>query len=121
MLRELLGGPAGGMVDEVWAWDAVQHGDAAVVNAENLSGICTSSLPSTAVLWGMTSYLVDWLDNARDIANFMVHYLPEDVDATVLPIRLPRLPASVTRVREERGFHTRRLVVVGHSFGGCTS
>ena len=121
MLRELLGGPAGEMVDEVWAWDAVQHGDAAVVNAENLSGICTSSLPSTAAPWGMTIRLVDWLDNARDIANFMVHYLPEDVDATVLPIRLLRLPASVTSVREERGFHTRKLVVVGHSFGGCTS
>ena len=121
MLRELLGGPAGEMVDEVWAWDAVQHGDAAVVNAENLSGICTSSVLSTATPWGMTIRLVDWLDNARDIANFMVHYLPEDVDATVLPIRLLRLPASVTSVREEHGFHTRKLVVVGHSFGGCTS
>jgi len=43
------------------------------------------------------------------------------VDATVLPVRLPHLPASVTRVREEREFHTQRLVVVGHSFGGCTS
>ena len=52
MLRELLDGAAGEMVDEVWAWDAVQHGDAAVVNAENLSGICTSSLSSTAAPWG---------------------------------------------------------------------
>ncbi|KAG6381845.1 alpha/beta-hydrolase [Boletus reticuloceps] len=91
------------MVDEVWAWDAVQHGDAAVVNANNLNGI------------------FDWLDNTRDIANFLLHYLPEHVDATVLPTRLPRLPASVTSVREERGYRTRKLVVVGHSFGGCTS
>lgn len=44
MLRALLDAPAGEMIDEVWAWDAVQHGDAAVVNAENLNGICTSSL-----------------------------------------------------------------------------
>lgn len=41
MIRDLLNAPAGEMVDEVWAWDAIQHGDAAVVNAENLSGICT--------------------------------------------------------------------------------
>ena len=46
----------------------------------------------------MTIRLVDWLDNTRDIANFMVHCLPEDMEETVLP-----------------------LVVVGHSFGGCTS
>ncbi|KAI9454511.1 Alpha/Beta hydrolase protein [Boletus coccyginus] len=103
MLRELLDAPAGEMVDEVWAWDAVQHGDAAVVNAENLGGI------------------FDWLDNTRDIANFLVHYLPEDVKATVLPTRLPRLPTLVTNVREERGYRARKLVVVGHSFGGCTS
>ena len=70
---------------------------------------------------GMTIRLVDWLDNTRDIANFMVHYLPEDVEETVLPVRLPRLPASVTKAREERGYRTRKLVVVGHSFGGCTS
>ncbi|KAG6380138.1 Alpha/Beta hydrolase protein [Boletus reticuloceps] len=103
MLRSLLNAPAGAMVDEVWAWDAVQHGDAAVVNANNLNGI------------------FDWLDNTRDIANFLLHHLPEHVDATVLPTRLPRLPASVTSVREERGYRTRKLVVVGHSFGGCTS
>lgn len=44
MVRDLLDAPAGGMVDELWAWDAVQHGDAAVVNAESLSGMCTSLL-----------------------------------------------------------------------------
>lgn len=70
---------------------------------------------------GMTICLVDWLDNSRDIANFLMHYLPEDVDVTVLPTRLPRLPTSVTRLREERGYRMRKLVVVGHSFGGCTS
>ena len=44
MLRYLLDAPAGKMVDEVWAWDAVQHGDAAVVNGDGLSGICAPSL-----------------------------------------------------------------------------
>ncbi|KAG8216017.1 hypothetical protein J3R82DRAFT_8010 [Butyriboletus roseoflavus] len=103
MIRDLLNAPAGEMVDEVWAWDAVQHGDAAVVNAENLSGI------------------FDWLDNTRDIANFLIHYLPDAVEAAVLPTRLPRLPMSVTKGRGEHGYRTRKLVVVGHSFGGCTS
>ena len=69
----------------------------------------------------MTIRLVDWLDNTRDIANFMVHYLPEDMEETVLPVRLPRLPMLVTKAREERGYRARKLVVVGHSFGGCTS
>ena len=69
----------------------------------------------------MSICLDDWLDNTRDIAHFLVHYLPEDVEATVLPTRLPRLPASATSIREERGYRTRKLVVVGHSFGGCTS
>ena len=49
---------------------------------------------------GSSSRLARW---CTDIANFMVHYLPEDVEITVLPVRLPRLPASVTRAREERG------------------
>lgn len=44
MLRALLDAPAGEMVDEVWAWEAVQHGDAAILNAANLSGICASLL-----------------------------------------------------------------------------
>ncbi|KAG9313781.1 Alpha/Beta hydrolase protein [Chiua virens] len=75
----------------------------AVVNAENLNGI------------------YDWLDNSRDIANFLLNYLPEDVAPTVLPTRLQRVPASAVKVREECGYHTRKLVVVGHSLGGCTS
>lgn len=69
----------------------------------------------------MTIHLVDWLDNARDITNFLVHYLPEHVDETVLPARLQRLPVSVAKSREENGYRMRKLVVVGHSFGGCTS
>ena len=120
MVRALLDAPAGKMIDEVWSWDAVQHGDAAVVNVANQSGICASSV----FVFGATrdnAPLVDWLDNSRDIANFLLHYLPEHVEATVLPTRLERLPTSVTNAREEHGYRTRKLVVAGHSFGGCTS
>lgn len=27
-------------VDEIWAWEAVDHGDAAVINRLNLTSIC---------------------------------------------------------------------------------
>lgn len=70
---------------------------------------------------GMTIRLDDWLDNTRDITQFLVHYLPENVEETALPTRLERVSASVTKAREEHGYRTRKLVVVGHSFGGCTS
>ncbi|KIK99561.1 hypothetical protein PAXRUDRAFT_786681 [Paxillus rubicundulus Ve08.2h10] len=101
MLRSLLDSPAGYMVDEIWAWEAAQHGDAALINASNLSGI------------------FDWLDNSRDIANFLLNYLPEEVKSEALPTRLER--ESGSQARKERGYRTRKIVAVGHSFGGCTS
>ncbi|KAF9244890.1 Alpha/Beta hydrolase protein [Melanogaster broomeanus] len=102
-LRSLLDSPAGYMVDEVWAWEAVQHGDSALINAQNLSGIS------------------DWSDDVRDIAHFLLSYLPEDPEAEVLPIRLERLPESTSEGRKGHGYRMRKVVVVGHSFGGCTS
>ncbi|KAF9224817.1 alpha/beta-hydrolase [Gyrodon lividus] len=103
MLRSLLDSPAGYMVDEVWAWEAAQHGDSALVNANNLSGI------------------FDWSDNSRDIVNFLLSYLPDDVKTEALPTRLACLPESTSVARKEYGYRTRKIVVVGHSFGGCTS
>ncbi|KAF9239417.1 Alpha/Beta hydrolase protein [Melanogaster broomeanus] len=102
-LHSLLDSPAGYMVDEVWAWEAVQHGDSALINAHSLSGIS------------------DWTDDARDIAHFLLSYLPEDPDPEALPARLKRLPESTSLARMEHGYRTRKVVVVGHSFGGCTS
>ncbi|KAL4076721.1 Alpha/Beta hydrolase protein [Scleroderma yunnanense] len=103
MLRNLFGSPAAPLIDEVWSWEAVNHGDSALVNAENLSGI------------------FDWQDNARDIANFLLNYLPDDTTLASLPTRLDRVPESTSNARKERGYSKRRLVVVGHSFGGTTS
>ncbi|KAF9230207.1 alpha/beta-hydrolase [Melanogaster broomeanus] len=103
MLRSLLDSPAGYMVDEVWAWEAVQHGESALINAHNLSGIS------------------DWSDDARDIAHFLLSYLPEDLDPEALPARLERLPESTSEARKEHGYRTRKVVVAGHCFGGCTS
>lgn len=40
VLAVLLSSPAGRIIDEVWAWESVQHGDAALINAGNLSAVC---------------------------------------------------------------------------------
>jgi len=43
VLRYLLSSSSASLIDEVWSWEAVQHGDAALVNETNLSGICKAS------------------------------------------------------------------------------
>ncbi|KAG0703560.1 Alpha/beta hydrolase family-domain-containing protein [Suillus ampliporus] len=102
-LRYLLSSPSASLIDEVWSWEAVQHGDAALVNETNLGGIH------------------DWLDSARDIAHFLLHYLPEDASSEALPTHLPLLPETISEYRKTDGFSSRSLVIVGHSFGGCAS
>ncbi|THH27684.1 hypothetical protein EUX98_g6505 [Antrodiella citrinella] len=88
-------------ISEVWMWEAVNHGDSALINAGKLSG------------------MYDWQDNARDLSHFLLHYLPE-VALGPLPIHLPRLSHTVTTPRERCGFPDRTVVAVGHSFGGCS-
>ncbi|KAG1737510.1 uncharacterized protein EDB91DRAFT_1290408, partial [Suillus paluster] len=96
-LRYLLSSNAASLIDEVWSWEAVQHGDAALVNETHLSGI------------------YDWTDNARDIAHFLLHYLPEDASSTALPTHLYLLPETISEYRKAKGFSSRSLVTVGHS------
>ncbi|KAG2108437.1 Alpha/Beta hydrolase protein [Suillus discolor] len=102
-LRYLLSSPTASLIDEVWSWEAVQHGDTALINESNLSGI------------------FDWRDNARDIAHFLLYYLPEDTSSKVLPTHLRLLPEALSESRKTKGFSSRSLVAVGHSFGGCSS
>ncbi|EMD37002.1 hypothetical protein CERSUDRAFT_155418 [Gelatoporia subvermispora B] len=90
-------------IDEIWAWEAVNHGDACIVNAANLCGI------------------YDWRDNTRDILHFLLHYLPASASPSVLPTHLPRLSNSIAQSRIQHGFNDRMIVGVGHSFGGCTT
>jgi pimeloyl-ACP methyl ester carboxylesterase len=80
----------------------VQHGDSALLNRQNLSGT------------------FDWTDNTRDIANFLINYMPEEIEKSSLPIQLRRVPASIGESRQKSGFSSRTLVVAGHSFGGCS-
>ncbi|KAG1731189.1 Alpha/beta hydrolase family-domain-containing protein [Suillus paluster] len=100
-LRYLLSSPSASLIDEVWSWEAVQHGDAALVNEANLGGI------------------YDWLDSTRDIVHFLLHYLPEDASSKALPTHLDLLPETISEYRKTKGFSSRSLVSVGHSFGGC--
>jgi hypothetical protein len=65
--------------------------------------------------------LVTWSDHARDILNFILHFLPDTVTPSELPTHLPRVPLEVSSAREKRGFTNRELVVVGHSFSGCAA
>ncbi|TFK19251.1 hypothetical protein FA15DRAFT_674601 [Coprinopsis marcescibilis] len=102
-LAVLFASPAGKLIDEVWAWESVQHGDAALLNRESLS-----------------KYF-DWQDNTRDIVNFLTNYLPTRVRSEALPLHLERIPEEEAFERRESGYRYRRLMAVGHSYGGCTT
>lgn len=90
------------IVDEVWVWEAVQHGDSYLLNAAALDGVFS------------------WHDNARDITNFLLHYLPSMPGGT-LPTHLDAVSSSESTQRHTRGFNHRTFVVTGHSYGGCSS
>ena len=107
-------------IDEVWALDAVQHGDAGLINAQDLGALCVYTCFFTP-LTEVNVFLVTWSDHARDILNFILHFLPETVLPSTLPTYLPRVPLEVSTAREKRGFTSRELVVVGHSFSGCAA
>jgi hypothetical protein len=64
---------------------------------------------------------VTWGDNARDVLNFILHFLPEEATPLVLPTNLPRVPLETSEARKRLGLARRKLVVVGHSLGGCSA
>ena len=62
-------------------------------------------------------------DNARDMLNFLLRYLPprESALKSSLPVYLPRVPEEVERARDERGLDGERtLVMIGQSLGGVS-
>ena len=63
---------------------------------------------------------VDWADNARDILNFLLHYIPTDLTSEPLPTHLTRVSEPETGYRKTYGLPGRKLIAVAHSFGGCT-
>jgi pimeloyl-ACP methyl ester carboxylesterase len=101
-LQHLVKDSSGPQIDEIWTWEATQHGDSALINNNNLTGI------------------YDWMDNSRDILNFLINYLPSAATSSVLSTHLPRLSVEESESRKVSGYKDRTLAVVGHSFGGCT-
>jgi len=92
------------IVEEIWSWEAVNHGDSALINKQNLGAF------------------YEWVDNGRDIINFLTYYLPDTIghSGDELPTHLPLVPHEISEAREKCGFADRTLVAIGHSFGGCT-
>ncbi|KAJ1301035.1 hypothetical protein OPQ81_003456 [Rhizoctonia solani] len=102
-LRYLLSSPKGqASVDEIWALDAANHGDSALLNENNLGEI------------------YEWSDHVRDILNFLINFLPDRVEYGQLERNLPQVPEKNAWGRQKRGFTHRIIVGIGHSFGGCT-
>jgi pimeloyl-ACP methyl ester carboxylesterase len=62
----------------------------------------------------------DWADNARDILNFLTHYLP-DTPVPNLPLHLAPVPLPAASARTSTGLTSRTLVGVGHSLGGVST
>jgi len=79
-------------IDEIWSFEAVQHGDSGVINNGNRSDI------------------FDWQDHVRDIINFLVHYMPEEITSETLPTFLDYVSVPTSR----------RVVGLGQSIGGAT-
>ena len=69
----------------------------------------------------MFCFIVDWMDNGRDISNFFLHYLPSAATDAKLPTFLTRVPRQESEFRSKQGFSDRKLIAIGHSYGGCTS
>ncbi|KAF9526909.1 hypothetical protein CPB83DRAFT_816490 [Crepidotus variabilis] len=89
-------------IEEIWSLDATNHGDAAILNAKHLP-----NLPDRA-------------DYGRDLANFLINFLPagEISFGHDLPLELVRVPPAISTDRVKRGFGDRTVVGIGHSLGG---
>ncbi|KDQ07652.1 hypothetical protein BOTBODRAFT_38633 [Botryobasidium botryosum FD-172 SS1] len=91
-------------IDEIWSLDYVNQGDSALINEGKLGDI------------------FDWADNARDILNLLLNYLPScpPPSSSHIPVSLDRVPVGEAEQRKVRGFDKRTIVGIGHSIGGCS-
>ena len=62
----------------------------------------------------------DRSDYGRDLANFLIHYLPERSRSygEDIPVQLLRIPELIAKQRIKAGFCDRTLIAIGHSLGG---
>ncbi|SPO23475.1 uncharacterized protein UTRI_02154 [Ustilago trichophora] len=87
-------------IDEIWNFDCTHSGQAGNINRDLLGD------------------KISWVDHPRDMLKFLEHYLPEtpshpSAAPTWLPTFLPSHKASSPNAK-------RRLVGLGHSFGGAS-
>ena len=109
-------------VDEIWSWEAANHGDSCLLNKDKLGGICEccAQFKVSRIYFDISSLPDDWRDNSRDILHFLQFYLPTSLSPGALPTHLSRLNAPEASSRRTHGLQNRRIVYIGHSFGGCS-
>ncbi|KAJ3857114.1 hypothetical protein EV368DRAFT_30976 [Lentinula lateritia] len=95
-------------VQEIWVWEACNHGDSALLNIGKLNS------------------LIHTRSAARDLLNFLIYYLPSTPALFPLPTYLPRVAQSEAQRRIQNGFTSHDsprnpICAVGHSFGGAIS
>ena len=107
-------------IQEIWALDCVQHGDSGLLNESVMGDTCTFCYPLLPA--ALTLQIIDdCAEYARDLTNFLLAYLPEDVSLPgALPTNLGRLPDSKIAQRQKQGIAGRTIVGLGHSIGACS-
>lgn len=116
------------IIDEIWLFEAIQHGDTGLINTGLLPRACKSTPTTLPFNTHLLISLVNCLDNVRDILRFLLYYIPDRVDRDTrgevvdLPTHLTRLPDEAVSRRINEGFpySKRKMVGIGHSLGGCS-
>lgn len=86
------------------------------LTSQNCVGPClTLNLDLSIVIL----FTADRSDYGRDLANLLIHYLPEGSQSygEDVPVQLPRLPELIAEERIKNGFSDRTVVPIGHSWG----
>ncbi|KAJ4001956.1 hypothetical protein F5050DRAFT_1000936 [Lentinula boryana] len=96
------------LVQEIWVWEACNHGDSALLNS------------------GKLNTLIHTRTAARDLLNFLIYFLPSTFELSPLPTHIPRVAQSEAQRRIRNGFLSPDsprypICAVGHSFGGTIS
>lgn len=122
LVDRLEGSDSSILIEEIWTWEAVQHGDSGLINEESLGGVCELTSRDMFMTESLAYCILldDWTDNARDILNFLFHYLPSRPYSKPLPTNLLRVPKDEATARTLNGFSERAIVVVGHSLGAAS-
>lgn len=100
MLQKLLDELVGRLlINEVWSLDTMGSGESGALNRTSL---------------GET---ISWFDGARDLRQFLEHYVPSPPKKRYLPTSIgPGWPPAVLPRRSQEGMPQRKFIGVGHSY-----